>query len=132
MSGLFGVQVPRKGLRVRIPCPPPSKPSAPDHGLNLLAPDVEIFHATALMFVAYTGYGRIATLGEEVTNPRRTIPRAIVMTLVVSALLYVLVGVVFVNAGGADETAPLELIAQRSSMVSPMPMMPPQQTLTPA
>jgi APA family basic amino acid/polyamine antiporter len=28
-------------------------------------------HATALMFVAYTGYGRIATLGEEVRDPRK-------------------------------------------------------------
>ena len=46
-------------------------------------------YATALMFVAYTGYGRIATLGEEVREPRRTIPRAIVLTLVVSAALYI-------------------------------------------
>lgn len=30
-------------------------------------------HATALMFVAYTGYGRIATLGEEVRNPRKSL-----------------------------------------------------------
>ena len=45
--------------------------------------------ACALMFVAYTGYGRIATLGEEVREPRRTIPRAIVITLAVSAVLAV-------------------------------------------
>lgn len=48
-----------------------------------------IAQATALMFVAYTGYGRIATLGEEVQNPRRTIPLAVVITLVISAVLYV-------------------------------------------
>ena len=40
------------------------------------------------MFVAYTGYGRIATLGEEVRVPAITIPRAVVTTLAVSALLY--------------------------------------------
>ncbi len=40
-----------------------------------------LLQATALMFVAYTGYGRIATLGEEVHEPRRTIPRAIITTL---------------------------------------------------
>ena len=40
------------------------------------------------MFVAYTGYGRIATLGEEVREPRRTIPLAIIVTLVLTALLY--------------------------------------------
>ncbi len=50
--------------------------------------------ATAFMFVAYTGYGRIATLGEEVTNPERTIPRAVIITLAVSAVLYTAVAAV--------------------------------------
>ena len=36
-----------------------------------------LLDATALMFVAYTGYGRIATLGEEIREPQRNIPRAI-------------------------------------------------------
>lgn len=44
--------------------------------------------ATALMFVAYTGYGRIATLGEEVRDPARSIPRAVIACLVVVLLLY--------------------------------------------
>lgn len=52
----------------------------------------EFFGATALLFVAYTGYGRIATLGEEVREPKRTIPVAIVATLVVTTLLYVVIG----------------------------------------
>lgn len=77
-------------------------------------------YATALMFVAYTGYARIATLGEEVTEPRRTIPRAIVVTLVLTAILYILVAFVaigsvgaerFANAPGAQAT-PLELAAR--------------------
>jgi len=46
--------------------------------------------ATAFLFVAYTGYGRIATLGEEVHHPRRTIPKAIVVCLVCTVLLYLL------------------------------------------
>jgi APA family basic amino acid/polyamine antiporter len=48
----------------------------------------ELFEATALMFVAYTGYGRIATLGEEVREPRRIIPVAIILTLGLTTLLY--------------------------------------------
>jgi len=40
------------------------------------------------MFVAYTGYGRIATMGEEVREPRRIMPRAILGALGISALLY--------------------------------------------
>ena len=66
-----------------------------------------VLEASALMFVAYTGYGRIATLGEEVRTPRRTIPRAIVATLGVSAALYLGVALVAVGTVGADELARL-------------------------
>lgn len=48
--------------------------------------------AVAFLFVAYTGYGRIATLGEEVREPERVIPRAVVITLVVAAVLYLAIG----------------------------------------
>jgi basic amino acid/polyamine antiporter, APA family len=79
----------------------------------------DIVHATALMFVAYTGYGRIATLGEEVRDPARTIPRAIVITLLLSAVLYIAVTAVAIGAVGADQlaaatsmrAAPLEIVA---------------------
>lgn len=78
-----------------------------------------LLYATALMFVAFTGYGRIATLGEEVRAPRQTIPRAILLTLGISAVLYTLVAVVAVGIVGADrlaqatagEAAPLEVVA---------------------
>ncbi len=79
-----------------------------------------LLHATALMFVAYTGYGRIATLGEEVHEPRKTIPRAIITTLAVSAIVYISVAVVAVTVAGTSgfgtatktSAAPLELIAR--------------------
>ena len=60
------------------------------------------FHATALMFVAYTGYGRIATLGEEVRDPKRTIPRAVIMTLIVSMVVYMVVAVLGIGTVGAQ------------------------------
>jgi APA family basic amino acid/polyamine antiporter len=82
-----------------------------------------LLHATALMFVAYTGYGRLATLGEEVHEPRRTIPRAIIITLVISALLYLAVGFVAVGAVGHEalaaatrRAAPLEAAAGATGM----------------
>ncbi len=64
-----------------------------------------LLHAVALLFVAFTGYGRIATLGEEVRSPAVTIPRAIWITLVTVTLLYL--GVAFVALGtlGAEEFA---------------------------
>jgi APA family basic amino acid/polyamine antiporter len=56
--------------------------------------------ATAFMFVAYTGYGRIATLGEEVREPARIIPRAVIITLAVSAVIYTTVAAVGWNLAG--------------------------------
>lgn len=77
-------------------------------------------YATALMFVAFTGYGRIATLGEEVLEPQRTIPGAIAATLVVTAIVYILVAVAVIGTVGADRFAaapraqltPLEVTAR--------------------
>jgi len=76
-------------------------------------------YAAALMFGAYTGYGRIATLGEEVVEPRRTIPRAMVITLLVTMTLYLAVALVGVGAVGAEAlseaqggAAPLALAAR--------------------
>jgi len=70
--------------------------------------------ATALMFVAFTGYGRIATLGEEVTEPRRTIPRAIIATLVTTTVIYLVVTwVALANVG--NQFSSLAIIAQTFS-----------------
>lgn len=79
-----------------------------------------VLHGCALMFVAFTGYGRIATLGEEVRRPQRTIPRAIVLTLIVSAILYIAVGCIAVASYGTEplaeatrqRAAPLEIVAR--------------------
>ena len=60
----------------------------------------DLLAATAFLFVAYTGYGRIATLGEEVRDPARTIPRAVIATLVVSAIVYMGVALVVARLGG--------------------------------
>lgn len=61
-----------------------------------------LLHASALMFVAFTGYGRIATLGEEVREPRRVIPRAVIITVAIVALLYLGVAAAGVGVLGAE------------------------------
>jgi len=76
--------------------------------------------ACGLMFVAYTGYGRIATMGEEVKNPRRVIPAAIIAVMILSAVLYLAVGIAAIGAYGAmplgeatlKDAAPLETVLQ--------------------
>ena len=69
--------------------------------------------AAALMFVAYTGYGRIATLGEEVREPRRTIPLAIIVTLVLTTLLYLGVCAVSLAHAEGQGFGSLSLLAEK-------------------
>jgi len=77
----------------------------PSNWTEALASPAALLHATALIFVAYTGYGRIATLGEEVRDPGTTIPRAIIATLALSMLLYLSVSVTAVAVVGAEAFA---------------------------
>lgn len=76
------------------------------------APPIRVLAASALMFVAFTGYGRIATLGEEVRQPERTIPRAVIAALVAVTLLYGAVAFVAVGGFGWE---PLAAAAERST-----------------
>lgn len=64
-----------------------------------------MLEAAALLFFAYTGYARVATLGEEVREPERTIPRAIMITIGSTLLLYRAVAVVAIGTSGADALA---------------------------
>lgn len=78
-----------------------------------------LLEASALAFVAYTGYGRIATMGEEIRDPARNIPRAMVLTLAISAVLYACVAAVLVGLGGViAREAPLVGAAGYSSPIA--------------
>ncbi|PRH80743.1 amino acid permease [Streptomyces solincola] len=52
-----------------------------------------VLQAAALLFFAFAGYARIATLGEEVRDPARTIPRAIPIALGITLAVYALVAI---------------------------------------
>ena len=75
-----------------------------------------VAESAALLFFAYTGYARIATLGEEVHEPKKTIPRAVMITIVVSVVIYIAVALVAVGAVGpavlAASTSPLQTAAK--------------------
>ncbi|WP_182909362.1 APC family permease [Microbispora sp. H13382] len=70
-----------------------------------------VLQAAGLLFFAFAGYARIATLGEEVRDPARTIPRAIPLALGLTLVVYAAVAVaalaVLGAAGLAQTTAPL-------------------------
>jgi basic amino acid/polyamine antiporter, APA family len=61
---------------------------------------LDVLQAAGLLFFAFAGYARIATLGEEVRDPRRTIPRAIVGALGGALLVYLVVGLTLLNTLG--------------------------------
>jgi APA family basic amino acid/polyamine antiporter len=70
-----------------------------------------VLQAAGLLFFAFAGYARIATLGEEVLEPARTIPRAIRISLGLTLLVYAAVAVTVLAELGsttlASATAPL-------------------------
>jgi APA family basic amino acid/polyamine antiporter len=64
-----------------------------------------VAQAAGLLFFAFAGYARVATLGEEVRDPARTIPRAITIAFVVVLGLYVLLALGLLHGLGADRLA---------------------------
>jgi APA family basic amino acid/polyamine antiporter len=64
-----------------------------------------ILQSAGLLFFAFAGYARIATLGEEVREPERTIPRAITIALGIAVAGYAAVGVAALAALGPGELA---------------------------
>ncbi|MDF6017030.1 APC family permease [Streptomyces sp. JH34] len=70
-----------------------------------------VLQAAGLLFFAFAGYARIATLGEEVRDPVRTIPRAIPIALGIALFVYAAVAVAVLSVLGpgdlADAAAPL-------------------------
>lgn len=87
---------------------------AADTGRLALGGDLSVdgvVEAAGLLFFAFAGYARIATLGEEVRDPARTIPRAVPVALGITLVVYVCVAVAVLSVLGAGElgraTAPL-------------------------
>ncbi|MGE5597620.1 MAG: APC family permease, partial [Hyphomicrobiales bacterium] len=64
-----------------------------------------VLQAAGLLFFAFAGYARIATLGEEVRDPARAIPRAITIALAVTLAVYAAVAGAALFALGPDELA---------------------------
>lgn len=78
-----------------------------------------ILQSAGLLFFAFAGYARIATMGEEVKNPVRTIPTAILGALALTLVVYALIAVTILLVVGpthlASSTAPLADVITASS-----------------
>lgn len=64
-----------------------------------------VLQAAGFLFFAFAGYARVATMGEEVVDPARTIPRAITIALTITLVVYALVAVSALHALGASGLA---------------------------
>ncbi|OLT15952.1 transporter [Serinicoccus sp. CUA-874] len=64
-----------------------------------------VLEGAGLFFFAFAGYARIATLAEEVTEPGRVIPRAVLVSLGVVLGLYLLLGASLLRVLGVDGIA---------------------------
>ena len=74
-------------------------PLWPDGGVH------GVLASAGFLFFAFAGYARVATLGEEVREPERTIPRAIVLALAFTLVLYAAVGFSVLAVLGPDRLA---------------------------
>ena len=64
-----------------------------------------VLQAAGLLFFAFAGYARIATLGEEVRDPARTLPRAIGLALGITLAVYTTVAVAVLAVLGPEQLA---------------------------
>ena len=82
-----------------------------------------IAFASLLAFFAFIGFEDLANIVEEAREPRRDIPRAMVLTLIISTILYVVVAAIAVSAVSVDRlassSAPLSLVFHEVAGVSP-------------
>lgn len=78
-----------------------------------------ILQSAGLLFFAFAGYARIATMGEEVKQPRITIPRAILTSLSIALVLYVAVAFTALQTIGPDALAASP--APLAAIVAPVP-----------
>lgn len=61
-----------------------------------------VLQAAGLFFFAFAGFARIATMGEEVTEPTKNIPRAILLALGTVLTLYVLLALTLLHTLGVE------------------------------
>jgi len=67
--------------------------------------EVGVFYGAFYIFFAFGGFARAAVVAEEIKDAKRNVPRAIILALAISAIVYMLVGTVAVGLAGADRLA---------------------------
>lgn len=88
--------------------------------LSALPSDANLFQGVILAILSFTGFEAASTLGEETKNPRRTLPRAILGSVILVGLFYMLMSYVATVGYGiqdmakfAEDAAPFDTLARR-------------------
>jgi len=96
------------------------------HGIGAPTSPHGVLQAAGLLFFAFAGYARVATLGEEVREPARTIPRAIPIALGITLVVYLLVAVAALVALGPEALAaaadPLRAVVAAGDLAAAVPV----------
>ena len=64
-----------------------------------------MFYGIGLIFFAFGGFPRIAIIAEEVKDPKRNVPRAVLISLLITAVVYTVVGAVAIGLTGPQNLA---------------------------
>jgi APA family basic amino acid/polyamine antiporter len=64
-----------------------------------------VLYGAFYIFFAYGGFARVAVVAEEVKDAKRNVPKAILLSLAISTMVYILVGFVAIGLIGANELA---------------------------
>jgi len=65
--------------------------------------EVGVLYGAYYIFFAYGGFARVAVIAEEVKDAKRNVPRAILLSLLISTIFYMLVGIVAIGLVGATK-----------------------------
>ncbi|ACU38471.1 APC family permease [Actinosynnema mirum] len=108
------------------PLPSAPHPSAPRSSATWTSDvgPLDVLESAGLLFFAFAGYARVTTLGEEVRDPARIIPRAVGASLVIALLVYAVVAVALLGALGpaglASAADPLAAAASGWPWLTPL------------
>lgn len=76
-----------------------------------------LFRAAGIIFFAYLGFEEMVNVGEEVKNPKKNLPRAIIISVIISTIIYILVALSSVSVVDwkelANSNAPLAQVASK-------------------
>lgn len=77
-----------------------------------------VFKAAGLIFFAYLGFEEMVNIGEEVKKPKKNIPKALILSIIITTSLYILVALTSVSLADwrdiGDSKAPLAFVASKT------------------